>query len=156
MRFSLPSASFLSLLLTAKSLACVQFRAQIDFEYVNEAFVSAQLVDEGGLTCWSTQQAVDQTQYSFSFVWPDCIDESRRRFRGLIRIRWIMHIRALVANLLRTLRGGGEGIRMVPLMGCFGISLPMCGGVHFRWMKGGNCVRRYSTCFLRKRLYVAV
>jgi hypothetical protein len=87
MRFSLPSASFLSLLLTAKSLACVQFRAQIHFEYVNEAFVSAQLVDEGGLTCWSTQQAVDQTQYSFSFVWPDCIDGPRRHFRGLIRIR---------------------------------------------------------------------
>jgi hypothetical protein len=72
MRFSLPSVSFLSLLLTAKSLACVQFTAQIDFEYTNLAFVSANLVDEGGLTCWGTQIPVDQTQYSF--VWLDCVD----------------------------------------------------------------------------------
>jgi hypothetical protein len=78
MRFSFPSVSLLSLLFTTKSLACVQFRAQIDFEYTNEAFVSAQLSDEGGLTCWSTQQAVDQTQYSY--VWLDCIDRYSATF----------------------------------------------------------------------------
>ena len=61
MRFSLPSALFLSLLFTAKSFACVQFTAQIDFEFTNEAFVSARLVDEGGTTCWATQMPVDQT-----------------------------------------------------------------------------------------------